>query len=138
MKLFRIMTILCILLITLTIPSHAVEHVTKVASDDFSWSGIATKANTFIDEGDKNKKEIDASNLVNGLATILTTIGAVIVLVGLLVMGIKYMVATPEEAAKLKTKIVGLVLAGVVILGAFGIWNLAYRFFDRNDSLKIC
>ena len=34
------------------------------------------------------------------------------------------MTATPEEAAKLKTKLVGLVIAGSVILGAWGIWNL--------------
>ena len=39
---------------------------------------------------------------MDGVGTILTTIGAVIVLVGILVIGIQYMMATPEEAAKLK------------------------------------
>ena len=65
---------------------------------------------------------------MDGVGTILTTIGAVIVLVGILVIGIQYMMATPEEAAKLKVKLVGLVVAGVVILGAWGIWNLTLTF----------
>lgn len=40
------------------------------------------------------------------------------------------MVASPDEAAKLKTKLVGLVVSGVVIMGAFGIWTLAKTFFE--------
>lgn len=65
-----------------------------------------------------------------GLGSILTTIGGVIVLVGILVIGIQYMMATPEEAAKLKTKLVGLVVAGIVILGAWGIWSLTLTFLN--------
>ena len=123
MKLFyRVIIILCMVLVVLTIPSHA--------QDELSWDSISKKAENFINVAEP--KEINAAPLVNGLANILTTIGVVIVLIGLLVMGIKYMVATPEEAAKLKTKMVGLVLAGVVILGAFGIWRLAGQFFARN------
>ncbi len=44
-------------------------------------------------------------------------------------MGIKYMTATPEEAAKLKTKLVGIAIAGIVILGAYGIWMILTQFF---------
>lgn len=70
------------------------------------------------------------SGLINDLANILTTIGVAVVLIGLLIVGMKYMVATPEEAAKLKTKLVGLVISGIVIIGAYGIWRLAITFFE--------
>lgn len=75
--------------------------------------------------------DIPTSNLVQDVANILTTVGVITVLAGLLVIGIKYMTASPEEAAKLKTKLVGLAVAGVVIIGAFGIWSLAIKFFEE-------
>ena len=125
-NLIKILPILCLILILFTTPSYA--------SSDLSWSSISGKANDFITIGERSAKNLDASALINSLANILTTIGAIIVLAGLLIIGIKYMVATPEEAAKLKTKLVGLVVAGVVILGAFGIWNLARTIFERNDK----
>ncbi len=54
---------------------------------------------------------------------------------GILIVGIKYMTATPEEAAKLKTKLVGLVIAGIVIIGAYAIWRLAYNLFSGMTAL---
>ena len=61
------------------------------------------------------------------MARILLSIG-IIVLVGVtMVMGIKYMFASPEEAAKLKQQLIGLVVSALVIFGAVGIWSLAYQ-----------
>lgn len=129
--LFKITIILCAFLIIFAVPSHA----------SLDWTTIKDQAESFINRGESKGQEYitaeDMNPLVSGLANILTTIGVVIVLVGLLIMGIKYMVATPEEAAKLKTKLVGLAVAGVVIIGAYGIWTLAYNFFNRNDDDSI-
>ena len=62
--------------------------------------------------------------IVVPIANILTAIG-VFVLVGVtIVMGIKYMFATPEEAAKLKQQLIGLVVSAVVVLGATAIWKI--------------
>lgn len=121
-KLIKIVSILIILLTSLTVTSNA----------SLDWTTIKDQADNFIGEGaDGNKISAgDVKGLVEGLSNILTTIGVTVVLVGILIMGIKYMMATPEEAAKLKTKLVGLVVAGVVIIGAYGIWKLAYAFFD--------
>ena len=38
------------------------------------------------------------------------------------------MTATPEEAKKLRSKLIGLVVAGIVIIGAYSIWRLAGTF----------
>lgn len=130
MKYFiKIASTLCILLICFTIPSYAT----------LSWNSIKGQAEQFITNGSTGNSYINSANtaeLVNGLANILTTIGVTVVLAGLLIIGIKYMVATPEEAAKLKTKLVGLAISGVVIMGAYGIWNLAYIFFNAMTMTK--
>ena len=104
----------------------------NVYASGFSFDDIKGDAENFINNGNGNGKiKMDEVNgLVESLANILTTIGVVVVLGGLLIIGIKYMLATPEEAAKLKTKLVGLAIAGVVIIGAYGIWTLAYNILN--------
>ena len=111
-----------------------------ISRASLSWSTIDSQAQGFIANGAAQGGNLitasDMSGLVGGLANILTTIGAVIVVIGLLIVGIKYMVATPEEAAKLKTKLVGLTVSGVVILGAYGIWTLVGTFIQRYNRIK--
>ena len=99
-----------------------------------SFNRIESGVTTFEDAGkEKGEQKItgaDVAPLVNGIASILLTIGVIVVLAGMLVVGIKYMVATPDEAAKLKTSFVGLAVSGVVIIGALGIWKLVRNFFN--------
>ncbi len=101
---------------------------TCYASD---WESIKGAADKFIEKGGSGANIGDVNQLVSGLANILTTVGVVVVLAGLLIIGIKYMTASPEEAAKLKTKLVGLVVSGVVVIGAYGIWRLAFNIFSE-------
>ncbi len=97
-----------------------------------------SQARSFLDHGKGGADYFTGSSLtslIQNIGGILTTIGVAIVLAGLLIVGIKYMGATPEEAAKLKTKLVGLVVAGIVIIGAWGIWSLAYQFFNEVTTI---
>ena len=114
---YKVLLVLIVFLLAFSVPSYAL-----------SWDTIKNQSSDFINKGEEvsnSRMTIDSSALVNGAANILTTIGVLIVLAGLLILGIKYMTATPDEAAKLKTKFIGLVVAGVVIIGAYGIWRLA-------------
>lgn len=125
---------------TLILALVAIMLLMPISRASLSWSSIDGQARGFIANGAANGgnliTESSMKPLVGGLANILTTIGAVIVLAGLLIIGIKYMVATPDEAAKLKTKLVGLAVSGVVILGAYGIWKLVGEFLQRNNWIK--
>ena len=129
--LIKIVMVLYVCLIIYTIPCYAQDS-------SLSWDSIKGQADSFIKQGANQGSTYistgDMNGLVSGLANILTTIGVVVVLAGLLIIGIKYMVATPEEAAKLKSKLVGLAVAGVVVIGAYGIWTMAYYFFNRNNQ----
>ena len=44
-------------------------------------------------------------------------------------MGIKYFISSPEEQAKLKGQLIGVVVSAVVIFGAVSIWELAINIF---------
>ena len=88
---------------------------------DLSYSTLKEKSQELLTNG--TNPAFDSSELINTAANILTTIGVIIVLAGILITGIMYMFATPEEAAKLKVKIIGLVIAGIIIIGAFSIWK---------------
>ena len=60
----------------------------------------------------------------------LTALGVAVLFGALILLGIKYMTAEPEQKGKLKQQLIGLVIAGIVIFGAFSIWRVAYNFFE--------
>ena len=122
---FTIVTIIMIFSCVLISPARVIA-----SSQDLSWSSISGKADSFIDHG--IPQNLDTGDVVNGVANVITTIGIIVVLAGLLIFGIKYMLASPEDAAKLKTKLIGLVISGLVIIGAYGIWKLAFSILDNS------
>ena len=93
-----------------------------------SFSELMQDGKNFLSKGKNNNvSESQLQSVFLPMARILLSIG-IIVLVGVtMVMGIKYMFASPEEAAKLKQQLIGLVVSALVIFGAVGIWSLAYQ-----------
>ena len=80
MKKLFITTIIIILLFSL----FPFRSYVRAETNSLSWNTITSRAEGFIANGYEREK-IDASNLINGAANILTTIGVIIVLVGLCV-----------------------------------------------------
>lgn len=63
------------------------------------------------------------------IARVLVTVGTIILVVLTVIWGIKYMTCpTPDQRAKLKTQLIGFVVATVVIFGAQFIWSTVYDF----------
>lgn len=103
------------------------------ADTNLSWDSIKKDADSFIKTGE-GKKLIDDSKIVNNVVPIgqmLTTVGVVVLFGSLLILGIKYMKAQPEERGKLKQQLIGVAISGVVIFGAYSIWKLVYDFFKE-------
>lgn len=48
-------------------------------------------------------------------------------------MGIKYMVSPPDKQGALKQQAIGLVVAGIVIFGAYGIWSGVLNIVKNFD-----
>lgn len=100
-----------------------------------SLKDIDDKAKGFIEKGRQADASVvqqtdkKMSDIVVPIAQILVAVGTVVVVVAASVMGIKYMIATPEEKAKLKTQLIGLVVATIVIFAAQFIWSTVYNLF---------
>ena len=106
-----------------------------VYAEDRDLSEVFQVGEDFISEGsetDLNFIDDETVASVNDIGRFLTAVGLTILVCVTLIMGIKYMFASPEEAAKLKQQLIGLVVAGVVILGATAIWKLVYNLLNNS------
>ncbi len=73
--------------------------------------------------------DTDLQPIISNLYNILFPIGvAVTVIIGT-VLGIKFMLASAEDKAKIKESLVPYVVGCIIIYGAFGIWKLAITLF---------
>lgn len=92
---------------------------------------IISAGNEFIDKGKKAQKEQQNDTTVDSFAeqlapigSILAGVGIVIFMVVLAIMAIKWIVAKPDDKAKLKQAFIGYVVSAIVFFGAIGIWRL--------------
>lgn len=130
MKILKIATMIAVIVLTINIIQPKV-YATKVSTFD----QMKTSINNFLNKGKGGGTGIDDSTLksvVNPVANILTAIGIAVLVAVTMIMGIKYMFATPEEAAKLKQQLIGLVVSGVVIFGAVAIWKIVYTVLNGS------
>lgn len=86
----------------------------------------------FLDIGKENAGDlgpVQAAVTKNfmGLGQILTMVGAGVMVAVISYMGIKYLVSPPDKQAALKQQLIGVVVAGIVIFGAYGIWSAILR-----------
>ena len=92
-------------------------------------------AENFIKMG-KEKQGISDGNLTKigeeftDIGKVLVYIGAGVLVGGLGYIGIMYMVSPPEKRAKLKQQLIGVLVAGVVIFGAYSIWSVLIRILS--------
>lgn len=126
-NIIRIVNILIIALIVinlLTIQSNAA----------ISIGNIESSAKEFLDKGSSNTANtISVSEMqaeIKPIAGILTAIGSGVLLICAIIIGMKYMVASPDEQAKLRKQMVGLIVAAIVIFGAYNIWKMLYNFLE--------
>lgn len=99
-------------------------------SNAFTMDDIFSQGEQFLEEGENNNKsspvldETQLKNTVEQVYNILLTIGiGLSVLVGA-ALGIKYMISSVEEQAKIKETLIPYALGCFVVFGAFGIWKI--------------
>jgi len=98
-----------------------------------TFGEMQQKANSFISAGKEKSGDIAYSEVTKefvGLGQILTTVGAAVMVAVVTFMGIKYLTAGPEAQAKLKVQLIGVIVAGVVIFGAYTIWSIVVNIAE--------
>lgn len=109
------------------------------AADDIKGIDDIVKAgNSWIQGEQANKPEgTEVDDFVEkfvGIGRVLVVIGIVTIMLVTLIMGIRWIVATPDKQAKLKEQLIGLVVAIVVIFGAVGIWNFVRGVMEKTEK----
>lgn len=131
MKILKIVFIAVAMILTINIIAPKTQAVEVKTFDEMKGS-----LKTFMDKGKNgnsaNMSGEDMGDIVIPIANILTAVGVIILVAVTIIMGIKYMFASPEEAAKLKQQLIGLVVSGVVILGATAIWKIVYNIMKAS------
>ena len=102
-------------------PSYA-SNIIKEAQEWFE--GGKTGGETIM-------KPQDTANAIAPISQLLFWAGIITLFIAGTVMGIKFIMASPEEQGKLKGQLIGLVIAAIVILGAYTIWELSYNFMNE-------
>ena len=92
---------------------------------------IVSQGDSFVSKGkiliDQDKLNASQSQIFN----ILLAIGVVLTVVVGGYLGIKFMMASAEDKAKIKETMIPYVLGCVVIYGAFGIWKIIITVLDQ-------
>lgn len=91
------------------------------------------QADKFIEVGAEKKINVDeVGTEFTTIGNILTYIGVGILVAATGYMGILYIISPPEKQAKLKQQLIGLVVSGFVIFGAYYIWKIVVTFLETT------
>lgn len=121
--------IMVISVITIVFILLNIYNTTCIAGD---FADIIEKGNEFIEKG-KNEVTInyvglrDTSNVIFNILLLLGTFMTAIVGA---IIGIKYMLASAEDKAKVKESMIPYILGCIVIFGATGIWKICMKIFS--------
>ena len=110
---------------------NSLNASTNVNAEKPSFENFWESAMNFLRIGQKGGNQVSLEETrteIEGLAKILVIASIIILLIAIFVIAIKYMMATSKEQANLKKKLIGLVIATVIIGGAYTIWSLVYNF----------
>lgn len=120
----------CVVVVMILTATFLCTNVDAAGEPKTDLKTMTDQANDFIEKGSKNTEGIDYKKITaefTGLGKILTTVGAGVMVAVITYMGIKYLTSGPEAQAKLKTQLIGVVVSGVVIFGAYTIWSIVIK-----------
>jgi len=99
------------------------------------WDNIINTGENFIKDGQKSSGSlVNDSNLettIDDIYNALLALGVILAVVIGAVLGIKFMVGSVEEQAKIKELLSPYVIGCIVTFGAFGIWKILINVLSK-------
>ena len=117
----RIISIMLVLFMMISLCTSVFAKTTGVSSPS-SLTGKAVQGTTSI------------TNIGNQLVTILTTVGVVVSVIVLIVLGIKYMMGSAEEKAEYKKTMMPYIIGAALIFAASAIAGGLYSFMINLNT----
>ncbi len=119
--------IISIVLIALTI-------LMSISSIVLADNDQITAAIDKISKGNSNANVDQVTNLGATIVTIMQTVGIVVAVVVLLVLGIKYMMGSAEEKAEYKKTMIPYLVGAILIFAATTIVNVVYNIANGFNA----
>ena len=123
-KMNKILAITCLLIVMMQI---VCMFQFEAEAKALTYQDMMKQTGDFISKGKKESDGIPTGDIAEqfvNLGQVLTMVGTGVFIAAVTFMGIKYLTSGPEAQAKLKEQLIGLIVSGVVIFGAYGIWKL--------------
>lgn len=117
----KVIAVLCIIFMILAI---CVSSYAALKPNELSGGKVST-------EGEAGIKLLGQS-----IVSIAQTVGVVVAVVILLVLGIKYMMGSAEEKAEYKKSMIPYIVGAVLIFASTTIVNIVYQFADGLNNSK--
>lgn len=98
------------------------------------WDSVKDQASQFIEKG---KASIvitndDVTQLVLPIGRMLVAVASGVLVVVTAIMGVKYATTqSPDDQAKIKKQLVGLVVSTIVVFGGQAIWAIIYNLMKN-------
>ena len=109
---------------------------TVEASEESFWSDIFSQGDRFLQIGasaatnESSASDANTMEIMDDIYSILFPLGVVATVMVGGFLGIKFMLASAEDKAKVKESMVPYVIGCIVIYGAFGIWKICIQIFS--------
>lgn len=98
-----------------------------------SFGDIKNQGDNWLQQGSSGDTPITTGEALSVLAPIgqvLVGIGTIVLVIMYMYLGIKYMMTDPSGKADIKQKLIGLVIATVLIYGGVGIFTIIINLFN--------
>lgn len=98
----------------------------------FALQNIKAEGDNFLNKGTSSAPiTIDeAWEKLVPIAQVLLAIASVVLVIAYMYLGIQYMITDPQGKANIKQKLIGLVVATVIIYGGVGIFTIIITLFN--------
>ena len=98
----------------------------------FAFGDIKGDGDSFISKGSTSSPITvqEAWDNLLPIAQILLAIASVVLVIAYMYLGIQYMITDPQGKADIKQKLIGLVIATVIIYGGIGIFTVIINLFN--------
>lgn len=137
--------IIKILIITILFQFLLFVNISEAARapEAMTWEDIFESGDEFLNQGKEQVtvgantvysgavKDDETKAIINNIYSILFTLGVVITVIVGGALGIKFMVASAEDKAKVIESMKPYVVGCIVIYGAFGIWKICIELFSN-------
>lgn len=94
------------------------------------WDTLKSQASSFISKGKSSVviSNDDVTKLILPIGRMLVAVASGVLVVVTAIMGIKYATTqSPDDQAKIKKQLIGLVVSTIVVFGGQAIWAIIYN-----------